>query len=148
MPGTYSIQINGLDKLQVAFKQAPEIVEPILQQAIERSKGILDETRINPSYIPWVTGELARRWTTSYGHFSLMTKPDVVYARAVQFGLPPSPGRFVPAIGKRLKNGPNIGEWPGFAGRHYMEVIKSVAEPLIQVEFEVALQKITTALTQ
>jgi len=50
---------------------------------------------------------------------------DAQYSRAVDEGLPPSPGRYVPAIDKRLvkesKRNPNIGMWPGFAGRNFVE---------------------------
>lgn len=144
----FQVRIEGLDQLKKLFARSPEIVEPILQQALEKSKVVLDSNRINPGNIPWITGELARRWSTSFGKLTLKTKPDVEYAKAVQFGLPASPGRFVPAIGKRLVNGPNIGMWPGFQGRHFMENIIRSARPDIDQIFKNALKVITEKLAK
>ncbi len=144
----FSVKIEGLDRLQKLFARSPEIVGPVVQTAMEKSKVVLDSNRVNPSNIPWITGELARRWSTSFGKMTLKTKPDVEYARAVQFGMPASPGRFVPAIGKRLVNGPNIGMWPGFTGRHFMEKIIDASRSDINLIFKNALGAITSRLAK
>lgn len=140
---TFDVQIKGLKEMQSAFAKAPEIAEPIYQEAINKSAAILDHNRTNPFNIPWITGELARRWTTVFNRLTLKTKPNVEYARAVQFGMPPSPGRYVPAIKKRLKNGPNIGTWPGFKGRHFMEKIVRASVEDINIVFRNAMKAIT-----
>lgn len=142
---TFTVKIEGLNKMQQVFKQAPQIVEPIYKEAINRSGAILDHNRINPSNVPWRTGELARRWSTSFGALYLRTKPDVDYARAVQYGLPPSPGRYVPAIKARLKN-PPLGMWPGFKGRHYMENIINASADGINNVFREAIQMAVKAI--
>ena len=136
--GAFRFEIKGLDKLSAAFIKSPEIVEPIMQQAINKSKAAIDATR-TPQNIPWITGNLANRWTTVFSSLMMKTKPDMNYARAVQFGMPASPGRFVPAIGKRLKNGQNIGMWPGFAGRFFMQKMLNAAAPDINTIFKNAL---------
>lgn len=47
------------------------------------------------------------------------------HAEYVDKGVPPSPGRYVPAIGRRLVNpsrrNPSMGTHPGFKGRRYVE---------------------------
>ncbi len=147
MAGTnFEIKIEGLEKLTKTFSQAPEISLPVYQEAINRSAAVIDSHRINPRNVPWITGELARRWSTTFNKLLLRTKPDVQYARAVQFGMPPSPGRYVPAIGKRLKNGSNIGMWPGFRGRHYMEKIINASSAQINRIFQSAAEVIVAKL--
>lgn len=143
---TFNIQVMGLDELVAKFNKAPEVIRPILSQALEKSKVVLDNHRIDPSNVPMKSGELARRWSTSYGELSLTTKPDVLYARAVQFGMPPSPGRYVPAIGKRLIPS-GRGMWPGFAGRHFMEKIRSASIEEINTIFRNAVQAAKEALS-
>lgn len=158
---TFTIQIQGIDKLQSLFKKAPDILTPILQKAISDSKVVVDNNRINPSYIPYISGNLARRWTTNYedNNLTLITSPDVDYARAVEYGMDPEAGRFVPGLGqdkkgRRLintvdKNGRerDLGIWPGFAGRFYIEKILAVSEIEINVIFDQALQDAVAALS-
>ena len=137
--GAFRFEIKGLDKLSAAFIKSPEIVEPIMQYAINKSQATIDMNRILPTNTPMRTGNLANRWTTVFSSLMMKTKPDMNYARAVQYGMPASPGRFVPAIGKRLKNGQNIGMWPGFAGRFFMQKILNAAAPDINTIFKNAL---------
>lgn len=145
---TFDVKIEGLKELTKVFNEAPEKVGPIYKEALKRSSAILDSNRLNPGNIPWITGELARRWTTDFTGLILKTKPDVDYAKAVQFGMPPSPGRYVPAIKRRLKNGPvsRIGMWPGFKGRHFMEKIRSASVNDINNTFKEALKLAVQAI--
>ncbi len=145
---TLTFEIKGLKKLQQSFSQSPEIAEPVFREAMGRSKVVLDANRINPSNIPWITGELARRWSTDFNSFLLKTKPDVEYARAVQFGMPPSPGRYVPAIGRRLINGDKIGTWPGFKGRFFMEKIFYASKDDIEKIFKNATNIIVERISK
>lgn len=137
--GAFKVQIIGLDKLQATFNKAPEIIEPVMQEAISKSAAVLAHNT-NPSTTPWITGTLARSFNpATIGRLFARWYPRVRYAKAVQYGMPPSPGRYVPAIGKRLKNGSNIGMWPGFKGRHYMEKILNASTKDINVIFKNAL---------
>lgn len=148
MPTTFNIKIQGLDKLLANYKKAPDIVQPILQQAIVKSSVAL-ASHTDKSTVPYVSGNLVGSFNpVDIGTLFARWYPRMNYAAAVQFGMPSSPGRFVPAIGKRLKNGKNIGTWPGFAGRHYMEKIKNASVADINIIFANALKEITLALNQ
>ncbi len=141
------MEIIGLDKLVQRFAKAPEIVEPIMQEAIVKSSAILAENT-TPGNIPWITGHLARSFDPAKIERLLARWfPRSEYARAVQFGMPPSPGRYVPAIKKRLVNGKNIGMWPGFKGRHYMEKILKVSTSGINELFRNALEATSKAMS-
>ena len=128
-----------------AFKQAPEIAKTQFDWAFLASKGaLINATQPNT---PHRTGMLGnpKNWTGVLEPLSLSWSPNMIYAAAVEFGMPASPGRYVPAIGKRLKN-PNragFGMWPGFKANPFMERIADAATPQIQGYFEQALEKIT-----
>lgn len=149
MAGTiFEVQILNLDKLQKAFKKAPETVGPIMQEAIVKGAAIL-ANNTTPGNVPWITGTLARSFNpVSISQFLARWYPRVNYARAVQFGRSPERGRYVPAIGKRLKNGSNIGMWPGFKGRHFMEKILSSSKQDINILFKNALKTAVSKIAQ
>lgn len=145
---TFDIKIVGLAELTRNLKKSPEVVENILQQAISKSAAVL-ASHTDSSTVPWITGTLARSFNpVDIGRLYARWYPRVDYARSVQFGAAPSRGRFVPAIGKRLVNGANIGMWPGFKGRHFMEKIRSASVDEINEIFRNALQVIKSELSQ
>lgn len=149
MPTTFDIKINGLKELQETLAKAPEISEPIYQEAIVKSTAILAYNTV-PGNIPWITGTLARSFNPAdIGRLFARWYPRVNYASAVQFGMPSSPGRYVPAIGKRLVDSsrPDFGTWPGFRGRFYMEKIKSASETDINEVFRNAVKAVTERLS-
>lgn len=139
---TFTVKINGLDELVRRYNKAPEVVEPVLQEAVIKSSAILAENT-TPKNIPWKTGELARSFDpVQIGRLYARWFPRKDYARAVQFGLPPSPGRYVPAIKKRLtKSG--RGMWPGFKGRFYMEKIRDASTSRINELFQNAIKVVS-----
>lgn len=139
---TFTVEIKGLDELLARYKKAPEVVEPVLQEAVSKSAAILAENTI-PKNIPWKTGALARSFDPAeIGHLYARWFPRIEYARAVQFGLPPSPGRYVPAIKRRLtKSG--RGMWPGFKGRFYMEKIRDSSTGRINELFRNAIKVVS-----
>lgn len=144
MNATFNVKIEGLDKLTKAFSKAPEKIQPIMQEAINKSAAILAENT-DQKTVPFKRGDLIRSFKPVHiGKLFARWFPRVNYARAIQFGMPPSPGRYVPAIKKRLKNGPvsKIGLWPGFKGAHYMEKIKNASVIDINLVFKEALQKV------
>lgn len=137
---TFEVKIEGLAELTKRYAQAPEKVEPILQEGVSKSAAIL-ASHTTPDTTPWKSGALARSFDPAeIGRLYARWFPRIEYARAVQYGLPPSPGRYVPAIGKRLKNGSNIGMWPGFKGRHYMEKIRATSQEEINELFRNAIK--------
>lgn len=145
---TFNIKIEGLSELTRAFKKAPEKIEPVMQRAINESTVIL-ATHTDRSTVPFVRGDLIRSFKPAdIRRLLARWFPRVNYARAVQYGMPASPGRFVPAIGKRLKNGKNIGTWPGFRGRRYMEKIRSASTMEINQVFRKATDLAVKALIE
>ena len=107
------IDVDGKEKLRPI---------PMLLMRIIREVGVLG-WRIMLKFIPYKTGFL--RTTTNIhriSRFKLYVGPLAIYARAQDLGMPGAPGRFVPAIGKRLtgtKTGYPQGWWPGFKGKFF-----------------------------
>lgn len=144
---TFQIDIEGLDKLTRMFMKAPEVIEPIMQDAVVDSTVSL-ASHTDRDTVPWRTGTLGRSFNpVKIERLLARWFPRVDYAKAVQFGLSPSPGRYVPAIKRRLVNGNNIGMWPGFAGRHFMENILSASEDEIHDIFRRAVKEATRAMS-
>ncbi len=139
----FNIDIPNLSLLIDAFSKAPELSEKILQDTIKESAVALGRFT-NQSTVPYKSGKLLNTFLASFGRLTSYWGPTVVYKEAIEFGMPPSPGRYVPAIGKRLVNnrGRDIGVWPGFPANPYMERIRDAAQPTITQMFEDALQNI------
>lgn len=145
---TFQVKILGLDRMLKALQKAPDLIEPVMQEAIAKSNAILAANTTRDT-VPWVTGTLASfRWEMGrlYGRWY----PWVDYAKAVQFGMPASPGRYVPAIKARLVDDSkrDIGMWPGFKGRHYMERIMAESKAPLADLFKNALDVITQKLAK
>ena len=147
----FNITIPNLDALVNAFRQAPEIGQQELTKAFFNSKVALSDAT-NQRTVPYRTTNLIRTFAFDIEPMKLTWFPTAVYAKAVEFGMPPSQGRYVPAIGKRLKHNIHgdawFGTWPGFAGRHYMENIVDEATPTITQIFADALTNITNKIAQ
>lgn len=148
--GTFNVKIEGLSRLLKAFEKAPEEVGEVMQKAINTSAAIL-ASNTDRRTVPFRRGDLIRSFKpVKIGKLFARWFPRVNYARAVQFGMPPSQGRYVPAIKRRLKNGPvsKIGMWPGFKGAHYMEKIRSASVNDINKVFKDALQEVVEILAK
>lgn len=146
---SFNVEIKGMDKIRANFEREPEISEPILQDAIKRSAAVL-ASNTDADTVPWRTGTLARSFNpVEISRLLARWFPRVEYAPSVQFGMPPSPGRYVPAIKKRLidSSRPGFGTWPGFPGRHYMEKIRDKSTNGINLIFKDALVRITKAIS-
>lgn len=114
------IRIKKLDKLTVdieRLRQGSSVRWPkeILDTAGEMMKdSIVDEA-------PGRTGELkdsVRVETTKDTRTVIVGAP---HGRFVNDGTGPSPGRYVPAIGRRLVRGTNIGMHPGTRATHFFD---------------------------
>jgi len=142
----FKIEIPNLDGLMNAFKQAPDIAKPTLDLAFLNAQVAL-ANNTNQNTVPYRTTNLIKSFMPEFEPLTLKWFPTAKYAKAVEFGMPASQGRYVPAIGKRLKN--NLfgdkwfGSWPGFSGNPYMERIVDAAQPRITEIFAEALQIIT-----
>ena len=72
---------------------------------------------------PRKTGRLVESIQTQQSENRVRVGPTVYYAPYVEFGTKPSPGRYVPAIGKRLVDAslPHFGMHPGIEGQRFVE---------------------------
>lgn len=147
---TFQVKIEGLDEIVKLYNKAPEIVHPVLEEAIKRSTAVLAENT-DQTTVPFVRGDLIRSFKpvdlSTVKYLYARWFPRVDYAKAVQFGRPSSPGRYVPAIKARLVNGKNIGMWPGFPGRHYMEKIRSASTGGINEVFRNAIKVVVEKMS-
>lgn len=98
----FDVKIEGLDTLVRHFKKAPQITEPIFQKAIEASQFVLQKHNLKDNPTPWRTGNLLQSFNFEMGRLYGRYYPTAHYALAVHEGHKQTPGRFVPAIGKRL----------------------------------------------
>ena len=143
----FNVTIEGLDQFKATMAQAPSIVAPIIQGALSSSLAVL-ASHTTKGIVPWRTGFLTQSFRQNLTALQGSWGPTASYAPAVEFGVGPSPGRYVPAIGKRLINSarPGFGMWPGFKGRSYMEQILSASQGEINIAFANALNRIVSAL--
>lgn len=90
---------KNLEKMQA---DADKINTAILKELATRTlRKVISRT-------PVITGELRRNWTVGSvtkngGHYEIIIFNPVEYAQYVEYGHRQTPGRYVPAIGKRLK---------------------------------------------
>ena len=147
MDSTITIEIEGLEELQNSLQNYPSIAGPLVQKAILAGSAALAKytTRGN---VPWRTGNLTQSFRLDTSDNFARWYPTAVYAQAVYYGMDPQPGRFVPAIGKRLTDSSRkgFGMWPGFKGQPYLDTIAEQANPEIQGYFQDALQKIVETI--
>lgn len=82
---------------------------------------IADEIqRIADKNVPVDSGNLKRSGNVRYGETYAVVGYNAPYAQYVHDGTRPSPGRFVPAIGKRLVNPPR-GTHPGQRAQPWLQ---------------------------
>jgi len=101
----------GMERLQ----RMPAVVERIVK---ESATMVWHEML---KHVPYKTGFLRGSVQPHrIGRYHMVVGPTAIYGRAVDQGLPGGPGRYVPAIGKRLtKSG--RGWWPGFKGAFFIQ---------------------------
>lgn len=100
------VDIKGLDDSLKKLKDLPQIFDEELSKAMN-DEGLdwRDDVRANT---PVDTGDLRRSWVfagveKSGFIFEMDLSNNLEYADYVEYGHRQEPGRFVPAIGKRLK---------------------------------------------
>ncbi len=119
---TYEISIKDMitsahieDATKEAIKKSAMLVERMLK----------DETR---KTFKKPTGRYLNSITSLITSTGAVIAPSVNYALFVEEGIRESPGRYVPAIGKRIKTGIH----PGYKGYKLVENVKEKAKPEIQ----------------
>lgn len=103
---TIKIDTSGLDGLlDKVNRLSPEIDQAVLSAMADEGLSWRDDVRVNT---PVDTGDLRRSWElTGPDKKGLKFEMDLAnpleYVEFVEYGHRQEPGRFVPAIGKRLK---------------------------------------------
>lgn len=100
------VQFNGLKEFQKIIEDMEKEKEQLMIDTIKELAARLLRKVIKRT--PSDTGNLRRNWTVSDvrkngGNYEIEVSNSTEYASYVEFGHRQTPGRFVPAIGKRLK---------------------------------------------
>ena len=100
------VQFNGLKEFQKIIEEMEKEKEQLMVDTIKELAGRLLRKVIKRT--PSDTGNLRRNWTVSDvrkngENYEIEVSNSAEYASYVEFGHRQTPGRFVPAIGKRLK---------------------------------------------
>lgn len=101
----------------------------IIQRALD--KIIPEAYAINQIVTPRRTGRLQDSFYDERSERSVRFYFDAPYARYVDQGTRPSPGRYVPALGKRLVNARRMGMHPGVRPRHFVQYISDYLRPFM-----------------
>ena len=100
------VQFNGLKEFQKIIEEMEKEKEQLMVDTIKELAARLLRKVIKRT--PSDTGNLRRNWTVSDvrkngENYEIEVSNSAEYASYVEFGHRQTPGRFVPAIGKRLK---------------------------------------------
>ena len=100
------VQFNGLKEFQKIIEEMEKEKEQLMIDTIKELAARLLRKVIKRT--PSDTGNLRRNWTVSDvrkngENYEIEVSNSAEYASYVEFGHRQTPGRFVPAIGKRLK---------------------------------------------
>ncbi len=141
---TFSVQVEGLDKLELALKNYPEIAHPVFQQAINRAPDILAKYTV-PGVVPYRTGQLIQTFRRDVRDLIARWFPTVRYAPYVEFGT--RPHVILPKNGKALywpgaRHPVRMVKHPGSKANPFMERIRDKATGEINATFKEALDVI------
>ena len=100
------VQFDGLKEFKKIIEEMEKEKEQLMIDTIKELAARLLRKVIKRT--PSDTGNLRRNWTVSDvrkngGNYEIEVSNSTEYASYVEFGHRQTPGRFVPAIGKRLK---------------------------------------------
>lgn len=100
------VQFDGLKEFQKIIEEMEKEKDQLMIDTIKELAARLLRKVIKRT--PSDTGNLRRNWTVSDvrkngGNYEIEVSNSTEYASYVEFGHRQTPGRFVPAIGKRLK---------------------------------------------
>jgi len=94
------VKIKNLNKVRAALAKSPQVVSKHINKAINKS--ILDIRNEAMTTTPVDKGRLRGSYGMKFGNLRGEVGPTANYAYWVHEGHRQTPGRFVPAIGKRL----------------------------------------------
>ena len=126
------IIIKGLKGLQRNLANSKKIINSRYQTAIRRGTMILVRDLKQGGYVPFKGGKLKESIRPAFTPLRSVIQPHKNYAIWVHDGTDPSPGRYVPAIGKRVKTGMH----PGIKGVPFMDIAMQRKKREVEKEFE------------
>lgn len=129
MAGNVTVEIKGLDELRATFKRAPDVVEPILQRAVEAAQFVLQKNTLKDDPVPWRTGNLLQSFRFFKGRLRGSWVPTAIYAMNVYYPRPAS------------KEGGKA-----YPGNPYMDTLAEKAQPELDKLFDSALDRIVATL--
>jgi hypothetical protein len=135
---TFTVEIKNLNKISAAYQQAPRIVEPTLQRAINAAAAILAKNTTGKPQggpVPWRTGHMTLTFAQNKGRLWVRWYPTAKYALWVHEG-----HRQTHAWGRPMRNPRQI------KGQPFMPQIAKRAAPEINKTFANALRIITRKL--
>lgn len=138
-----------MDDLKAKYAQAPDIIGPILQQAINRSPDVLAKYTVRPQ-VPYVSGQLIETFQREVQGLTAYWFPTVKYAPFVEFGTGPhviypknKKALFWPGAAHPVKKVNH----PGTRPNPFMERILDAAKDEINATFKEALNVSIDALS-
>jgi hypothetical protein len=141
---TFNIEIDNLDQIQSAFKDAPEKVGPLISKAIAQSADILAKYTV-PGIVPYKTGFLIQTFQREVSDMTARWFPTRAYAPFVEFGTPPHiilPINKKALFWKGATNPVKSVHHPGTRPNPFMERIMTNAKDDIQQTFKQVLSAI------
>ena len=139
MSVTVRIDLSEFDR---AWKEKTEAFKAAVRRALEEVGALIkDEMQGNA---PFRTGALRSSIQVQVEDTRALIGPTVKYAPYVEFGTQASPGRYVPAIAKRLVNPalPHFGMHPGIKGQYYVTQTAAGAGPTVEAVFQEILRQV------
>lgn len=146
---TFKVKIDNIAALKAKFADAPVQTTSALQEAILVVPEILASVTV-PPIVPYKTGQLSQTFFSTVSAFQATWGPTVNYAAAVEFGTAP---HIIKPVNKKAlfwqgaKHPVRSVRHPGSRANPYMERIIEQASPLINAEFEKALESIIKSLS-
>jgi len=136
-----SVKID-LSEFNRLWKEKTDAVKEAIRRALEEAGALVK--REMETQAPVRTGALRSSITVDVEGDRAIVGPNVAYAPYVEFGTRPSPGRYVPAIGKRLVNPalPHFGMHPGIKATHFVEKTALAVEPQLAEAFNRILAEV------
>ena len=81
----FEIKIEGLDPLNAALREYPQVARPILERAFAATQAVLAKHTVK-DVVPWRTGNLLQSFRFHAGGLEARWSPTAAYAAFVEFG--------------------------------------------------------------
>ena len=131
-----------LSEFQRVWKEKTDAFKEAIRRGLEEA-GALVKSEIE-SRASVRTGALRSSVVVDVEGNAAKVGPTATYSPYVEFGTRASPGRYVPAIERRLVNPtlPHFGMHPGIRATHFVEQSALASEPQIEAVFETIMAEL------